>query len=501
MVSGSDCGSDTMSDSDSGDAMEEGCPPPLLGVETKDLLSALPLNYVSFQERFPQDGEGRTAFVSVRPMTLCGYRPRAPPRAIVASSSMTSFFGDDDGAGAAAPAAVYVRAWLRSGLAAFPYQDGYDESLDEGSARRVARTRPSTVTRVGGCVFDAQSLLLEAPPRSRLVVSLHDRGLGDAGAEAGNVVGVVELPAVDEGCLVDKFRLVDPKTGRPTGAAVACAVKRIRGFLPPAIYQHVLYVYEGRPAPFWGPLLHTGDEPWSPLGIGLGAPHPGVADDSELLPGGRIADLDTVWPRAAGPGAVLVSDWTICNPPYLGDDDGWTYGESLAAPDRAQYDFYGATVRCRRFYRHAADDDRVIEVTKDDLPPFVLYDHVVRVHRQLASDRGSAEAAMRRTPSWADVRSELRRDDGDAPGDAETALDLFGLVFGGEAPPPPAAVDARRLRTKPSITSDYLDEVLGPASPPPTRHTAAAAEDGAPVKVACLSNVDLADRVAPLCLL
>ena len=444
--------------------------PPLFDKEClkQDLLSP-PLNYQSFQERFPREAGSDSTFVSVRPILLSGFRPRKAPRG-------------------GAPS-VYLRVWCQSGAS--------DEAAAPRGAGPMMRTRRSSVDRRGGCAFDGDSLLLEATgPEARVLVTLHDDSCGDGGDEAASLSGAAELPTFASGCLVDRFPLLDAKTGTPTGAKLTCAVKRIASYIPPPIYQHVLDVYEHRPPPFWGPILHQ-DEPWAPLGVGLGAVHRGVTDDRGLLAGDRLP-LDVVWPRAAGPGSVLVSDWTIFNPSFHGDDEGWTYSESFDSPETSQLDFYGATVRCRRFYRHAADDARVVDVTKDDLPPYVLYDHVVRVHRQPArgGDGGDGPAGEEAAAAAA------RRAAEDPALKSASATDLSGFVLdlvswaGAPAADADSVAQGTRIdrieslgelegpsskprRQASSLTSDFLKDALtgdrAPPNPnpnkPPMRHT------------------------------
>ncbi|KAH8062571.1 hypothetical protein JL722_3493 [Aureococcus anophagefferens] len=181
---------------------------------------------------------------------------------------------------------------------------------------------PRAPSRAGTCAFDGARLLLDAAGGgARVVVTLHEGGEGSD--EEGNVVGRAVLPAVPAGCLVDKFPLLDA-AGAPTGACLTCAVKRVAGYLPPPLYQHALYVYEQRPAPYLGPLLHM-NEPWAPLGVSLeAAPAPGAV----LVP--DVA-LPEAWARGDGPGGILVADWTLCNTPWAGDDRGWTYSDALGS--------------------------------------------------------------------------------------------------------------------------------------------------------------------------
>ena len=147
---------------------------------------------------------------------------------------------------------------------------------------------------------------------------------------------------------------------------------------------------------------------------------------------------------------------------------------SCPSPETSQLDFYGATVRCRRFYRHATDDARVVDVTKDDLPPYVLYDHVVRVHRQPArgGDGGDGPAGEEAAAgvSWAGAPDS----DSDADSVAQgTRIDRI------ESRGEPEEPSSRPRRQASSLTSDFLkDALIGDrASPnpnpkkPPMRHT------------------------------
>ena len=422
--------------------------PPLLGMKQMDLL-AHPRNYKSFQERFPEPGAGAPASVALTPMFLTGHRPRRAPADAAEAPSAASWLFGAPAAAPAPPAAVYVRAWCRSSEAdAYPYADPYAEAGDGDSARRVGRTAPRAPSRAGTCAFDGARLLLDAAGGgARVVVTLHEGGEG--GDERDNVVGRAVLPAVPAGCLVDKFPLLDAagaptRAGKgceipnfkgsylgrfslvladfwtsdhlsersrsvhaffrnararnthveatlnlsvpaqaPTGACLTCAVKRVAGYLPPPLYQHALYVYEQRPAPYLGPLLHM-NEPWAPLGVSLeAAPAPGAVLGPDVA-------LPEAWARGDGPGGILVADWTLCNTPWAGDDHGWTYSDALGSAAASRVDFYGACFRRQLYYRHATDDARVLEVTRGDLPPYDLYDHVVRVHHRLeSSDLGS----------------------------------------------------------------------------------------------------------------
>ena len=355
--------------------------PPLLGMKQMDLL-AHPRNYRSFQERYPEPGAGAPASVALTPMFLTGHRPRRAPADAAEAPSAASWLFGAPAAAPAPPAAVYVRAWCRSSEAdAYPYADPYAEAGDGDSARRVGRTAPRAPSRAGTVAFDGARLLLDAAgDGARVVVTLHDGGEGSD--EEANVVGRAVLPAVPAGCLVDKFPLLDA-AGAPTGACLTCAVKRVAGYLPPPLYQHALYVYEQRPAPYLGPLLHM-NEPWAPLGVAFeAAPAPGAVLGPDVA-------LPEAWARGDGPGGILVSDWTLCNAPWAGDDHGWTYSDALGSAAASRVDFYGACFRRQLYYRHATDDARVLEVTRGDLPPYDLYDHVVRVHRRLeSSDLGS----------------------------------------------------------------------------------------------------------------
>ncbi|KAH8095869.1 hypothetical protein JL720_3203 [Aureococcus anophagefferens] len=168
--------------------------PPLLGMKQMDLL-AHPRNYKSFQERFPEPGAG-------------------------------------------APASLEADAYPTRTRA---------EAGDGDSARRVGRTAPRAPSRAGTCAFDGA-----AAARRRRRASSSRSTRAARSDEEGNVVGRAVLPAVPAGCLVDKFPLLDA-AGAPTGACLTCAVKRVAGYLPPPLYQHALYVYEQRPAPYLGP--------------------------------------------------------------------------------------------------------------------------------------------------------------------------------------------------------------------------------------------------------
>jgi hypothetical protein len=184
--------------------------------------------------------------------------------------------------------------------------------------------------------------------------------------------------------------------------------------------------------------------------------------------------LPEAWARGDGPGGILVADWTLCNTPWAGDDHGWTYSDALGSAAASRVDFYGACFRRQLYYRHATDDARVLEVTRGDLPPYDLYDHVVRVHhRRESSDLGSRagpddDAAL--AESWSctslssldttaadDGRANARRPLAGSPRSAPKGPALGGYLKAAfdEAPPPPAFGFPKRHAPRPERSAVY----------------------------------------------